>query len=59
MLTVNIVSVNLSGHLVFLAKAVRPRTWLEKRCARQSALLTPMIWAACLAALTVIVVHRP
>jgi uncharacterized hydrophobic protein (TIGR00341 family) len=36
LLAVNIVCVNISANLVFLFKGVRPRTWLEKRNARQS-----------------------
>ena len=34
LLTVNIVCVNLSGLLVFLAKGIRPRQWFERRMAK-------------------------
>ncbi|MGW8227366.1 MAG: TIGR00341 family protein [Gammaproteobacteria bacterium] len=39
LLAVNVVCVNLSGKLVFLLKGIKPRTWLEKRKARQSLLI--------------------
>ena len=40
LLAVNIVSVNLSAVVVFLAGGVRPRTWLERRDVRQSVRLS-------------------
>ncbi len=52
LLAVNIVSVNLSANLVFLFKGVRPRTWLEKRQARQSTVLMALFWAVALAVLS-------
>jgi uncharacterized hydrophobic protein (TIGR00341 family) len=48
LLAVNIVSVNLSATLAFLARGVRPRTWLEKRQARQSAAWVAVFWTAAL-----------
>jgi uncharacterized hydrophobic protein (TIGR00341 family) len=36
LLAVNVVSVNLAAKLVLLLRGVRPRTWLERRKARQS-----------------------
>lgn len=36
LLAVNIVCVNLSAQLVFFSKGIKPRTWLERRAARQS-----------------------
>ena len=52
LLAVNIVSVNLAAKLVFLFKGVRPRTWLEKKKAKQSMWLYVAIW---LVTLTVLV----
>jgi uncharacterized hydrophobic protein (TIGR00341 family) len=51
LLAVNIVCVNLSANLVFLVKGVRPRTWIEKRKARQSAVWIGLFWAVALAVL--------
>jgi uncharacterized hydrophobic protein (TIGR00341 family) len=36
LLAVNIVCVNLSAQLVFISKGIKPRTWIERRGARQS-----------------------
>lgn len=44
LLAVNVVCVNLSGKLVFLLKGIKPRTWLEKRKARQSLLIYVIFW---------------
>ena len=44
LLAVNIVCVNLAANLVFMIKGVKPRTWLEKRKARQSNILTIVVW---------------
>jgi len=44
LLAVNVVCVNLAAKVVFLAKGVRPRTWLEKEKARQSMALYLTIW---------------
>jgi uncharacterized hydrophobic protein (TIGR00341 family) len=52
LLAVNIVSVNLSATLVFLFKGIRPRTWIEKRKARQSAVWMGLFWAVALAILS-------
>ena len=52
LLAVNVVSVNLSATLVFLYKGIRPRTWIEKRKARQSVLWMGLFWAAALAMLS-------
>ncbi len=48
LLAVNVVCVNLSANLVFVFKGVRPRTWLEKRTARQSAGWTVLFWVVAL-----------
>ncbi len=52
LLAVNVVSVNLSATLVFLFKGLRPRTWIEKRKARQSVLWMGLFWAVALAMLS-------
>jgi len=51
LLAVNIVCVILSAMLVFLVKGVKPRTWLEKRKARQSFALSIVVWVTLLAVL--------
>ena len=53
LLAANVVCVNLAGQVVFLAKKIRPRTWLEKQSARQSVRISLMIWAGCLIALAI------
>jgi len=51
LLAVNIVCVNLSANIVFLLRGVKPRTWIEKRKARQSLVLAVTMWAIMLAVL--------
>ncbi len=51
LMAVNVVCVNLSANLVFLFKGVRPRTWLEKRKARQSVVWFGLFWTIVLAIL--------
>jgi uncharacterized hydrophobic protein (TIGR00341 family) len=51
LLAVNIVCVILAAKIVFVAKGVKPRTWLEKRKARQSQTLSIVLWVALLAML--------
>ncbi len=51
LLAVNIVCVNLAAKLVFLFRGLRPRSWLEKRKARQSMTLYIVLWLAILAIL--------
>ncbi|MEA1889809.1 MAG: TIGR00341 family protein [Pseudomonadota bacterium] len=48
LLAINVVSVNLSASLVFVLKGIRPRTWLEKKKARQSATWIVLFWTAML-----------
>ncbi len=55
LLAVNIVCVNLSAKLVFLFKGVRPRTWLEKKQARQSYVLFMMVWIVTLSVLITVI----
>lgn len=58
LLAVNVVCVNLSANLVFLIKGVRPRTWIEKRKARQSAVWIGLFWVTALAVLLFAVYMR-
>jgi uncharacterized hydrophobic protein (TIGR00341 family) len=58
LLAVNIVCVNLSATLVFLFKGVRPRTWIEKRKAQQSAAWIGLFWTAALVMLSLAVYLR-
>lgn len=58
LLTVNIVSINLSSKLVFLFRGIQPRTWLESRKARQSQTLYISIWAGLLIVLFMLIYLR-
>jgi len=58
LLAVNIVCVNLSAQLVFLTKGIKPRTWIERRAAQQSARLSLAIACGLLALLIGIVYWR-
>jgi uncharacterized hydrophobic protein (TIGR00341 family) len=58
LLAVNIVCVNLSAKLVFLIRGVRPRTWLDKRKARQSMILNITVWVVSLLILLAIILVR-
>ncbi len=44
LLAVNIVCVSLSAKIVFLARGIKPRTWLEKRKAKQSIITYLVFW---------------
>lgn len=52
LLAVNIVCVNLSAQLVFFAKGIKPRTWIERRAAQQSVARGVAIATILLAVLT-------
>ena len=54
LLAINIVSVNLSAKLAFIAKGVKPRTWIEKNKARQSTVVSIIFWIISLSLLLVI-----
>lgn len=58
LLATNIVCVNLSAKLVFLFKAVKPRTWLEQQKARQSMSAYILLWLITLAFLIAIIYFR-
>ena len=58
LLAVNVVCVNLAAKLVFLFKGVKPRTWLEKRKARQSMLAYIVFWLITLLVLSITIILR-
>lgn len=58
LLAVNIVCINLSAKLMFLYRGVKPRTWLEKRKARQSNLTYTAIWIVTLLVLAMAILLR-
>ncbi len=58
LLAVNIVCINLSAKLMFMYRGVRPRTWLEKRKARQSKVTYTAIWIVTLALLVAAIFLR-
>lgn len=44
LLAVNIVCVNLASNLTFLFKGIKPRTWYEKKKAKQSMIIFVLFW---------------
>lgn len=58
LLAVNIVCVNLSAQIVFLSKGIKPRTWIERRAAKQSSRISLAIACGLLALLVGIVYWR-
>ncbi|KPK10861.1 MAG: hypothetical protein AMJ68_07985 [Acidithiobacillales bacterium SG8_45] len=58
LLAVNIVCINLSAKVAFLVRGVKPRTWIEKRKARQSMVLYIAIWLVSLAFLIAVIYWR-
>lgn len=58
LLAVNVVCVNLTAQLIFLYKGIRPRTWLEKKKARQSYSLFIIFWIVLLAILLSVIYIR-
>lgn len=58
LLAVNVVSVNLSAKLVFLLRGVRPRTWLEKKQARQSFILYFIVWGVSLLVISAVILIK-
>jgi uncharacterized hydrophobic protein (TIGR00341 family) len=55
LLAVNIVCVNLAAKLAFLAKGIKPRTWIERQKARQSMVVYIVFWIVSLAILLVLI----
>ncbi|HKJ07879.1 MAG TPA: TIGR00341 family protein [Gammaproteobacteria bacterium] len=58
LLAVNVVCVNLSAKVVFLLRGVKPRTWWEKRKARQSMLTYILVWVILLVLLVATIYLR-
>lgn len=57
LLAINVVSVNLAALIVYWAKGVRPRTWLERRSAKRSVYVNAAVWIVCILALTALAVR--
>jgi uncharacterized hydrophobic protein (TIGR00341 family) len=55
LLAVNIVCVNLSGLVVFLAKGIRPRHWFERKMAKPYVYGGVIFWASALAVLMFVI----
>lgn len=55
LLAINIVCINLTAQIVFLVRGIRPRTWYERRGAKQSTYVSLIVWTALLVALVAIV----
>ena len=55
LLAVNIVCVNLSSNIVFLLKGIKPRTWFEKKKAKQSKIILILFWLIVLVVLVMVV----
>ena len=58
LLAVNIVCVNLASNITFLLKGVKPRTWYEKKKAKQSLIIFVLFWLIVLAVLVMAVKVR-
>lgn len=58
LLAVNVVCVILAAKFVFLAKGIKPRTWYERKKARQSTLLSSVVWVVFLLSLLAIIYVR-
>ena len=58
LLAVNVVCVNLSAKIVFIAKGIRPRTWYERQASRRSMLIRIGGWALALAILVAVILER-
>jgi uncharacterized hydrophobic protein (TIGR00341 family) len=55
LLAVNIVCVNLAAKLAFLAKGIKPRTWIERQKARQSMTVYIVFWITSLVLLLALI----
>jgi uncharacterized hydrophobic protein (TIGR00341 family) len=58
LLAVNVVCVLLAAKIVFLARGVKPRTWLDSERARQSRVLYLGLWGLLLAVLVGVILVR-
>jgi uncharacterized membrane protein len=53
----NVVCINLSGVLTFLAQRVRPRTWWEEKKARKATQRAITLWVVFLVVLIVVILR--
>jgi uncharacterized membrane protein len=58
LLAVNVVCINLSAKVTFLARGIKPRTGLEKQKARQSMITYIVFWVVALSILIVAIYLR-
>ena len=58
LLAVNIVCVNLASNITFLFKGIKPRTWHEKKKAKQSLIIFVLFWLIVLAVLVMVLKVR-
>lgn len=58
LLTINVVSVNLSSKVVFFIKGIRPRTWMEKEKARRAMVIYILGWLVTLIILVFVIYAR-
>ena len=58
LLAVNIVCVNLASNITFIFKGIKPRTWYEKKKAKQSLIIFVLFWLIVLAVLVMAVKVR-
>lgn len=58
LLAVNIVCVNLAANIVFLFKGIKPRTWFERKKAKQSTIVFALFWILALIILIAVVSVR-
>ena len=58
LLAVNVVCVNLASNITFLLKGIKPRTWFEKKKAKQSLIIFVLFWLVALAVLILAVKIR-
>ncbi|MGV8996911.1 MAG: TIGR00341 family protein [Parvibaculaceae bacterium] len=58
LLAVNIVCINLSAQIVFLAKGIKPRGWLAQADARRATFTSILIWSLLLGVLIAIIGWR-
>lgn len=56
LLSVNIVCINISGNIIFLAKGIRPRTQSDNKKAKRTAYLYIFIWLILLLSLLIILI---
>jgi len=58
LLAVNLVCVNLASNITFLLKGIKPRTWYEKKKAKQSITIFIVFWLIALIVLISVVILR-